>query len=264
MPTPLIDLPLLDADDAPLLVAVQARGPDARVTASHRHARGQLLGATRGLLTLGTDAGQWVVPAIHAVWVPPHHPHSLRSHGPYEGWSAYIAEPACADLPAQPCTLRTSGLLREAIARAASWQAAPLDAARTRIAQLIVDEISSLPHEALGLPLPRDPRLLRIARALVDQLDDTRRLQDWADWAGVSARTLTRRFAVETGFSFSDWRQRARLMRALELLAAATPITTIALELGYENVSAFIAMFKRHFGVTPSRYGVDGADVVQA
>lgn len=258
MQTPIIDLLALDAPAAPLLVAVQTRGAEIRVTAPHRHARGQLLGATRGLLTLGTDAGQWVVPAIHAVWVPPHHVHALRSHGPYEGWSVYVAQDACADLPHAPCTLRTSGLLREAVSRAASWSNAPLDAARTRVAELILDEVRTLPRESLGLPMPRDPRLLRAARALADDLADTRTLEDWAAWAGVSPRTFTRRFAAETGFSFSDWRQRARLLRALELLAADTPVTTIALDLGYENVSAFIAMFKRHFGVTPSRYPAGG------
>ena len=258
MPAPLIALPLPDTDDAPLLIAVQTRAPDVRETASHHHARGQLLGATHGLLTLGTAAGQWVVPAIHAVWVPPHHPHSLRSHGPYAGWSAYVAEAACASLPSAPCTVRTSGLLREAVARASSWSGAPLDEARLRIANVILDEVRTLPRESLGLPMPRDARLLRIARELADHLDDSRSLADWAAWAGVSPRTLTRRFVAETGFSFSDWRQRARLMCALELLAADTPVTTIALELGYDTVSAFIAMFKRHFGVTPSRYPSEG------
>ena len=33
-------------------------------------------------------------------------------------------------------------------------------------------------------------------------------------------------------------------MRALEMLASGTAVTTIALDLGYENVSAFIAMFR--------------------
>jgi AraC-like DNA-binding protein len=44
------------------------------------------------------------------------------------------------------------------------------------------------------------------------------------------------------------------LLRALELLAAGAAVTSIALELGYENTSAFIAMFRRHLGTTPSRY----------
>jgi AraC-like DNA-binding protein len=38
------------------------------------------------------------------------------------------------------------------------------------------------------------------------------------------------------------------------MLAADEPVTTVALELGYDNVSAFIAMFKRAMGTTPSRY----------
>ncbi|VTU14829.1 DNA gyrase inhibitor [Variovorax sp. SRS16] len=42
-------------------------------------------------------------------------------------------------------------------------------------------------------------------------------------------------------------------MRALEQLAAGEPVTRIALDLGHENVSAFIAMFRRTFGVTPAR-----------
>jgi AraC-like DNA-binding protein len=255
---------LLEAADSPLLVAVTLAEAMPRVTASHRHARGQLFGAVQGLLSVGVDmqvqagtapsAGQWVVPASHALWVPPQHAHSLHSHGAFHGWSAYIAEDACAALPTQPCLLRTSGLLREAVARAATWGTAPLDAAQQRIAQVVMDEIRTLPHEPFGLPMPQEARLLRLARALADAPGDTRSLEAWADWAAMAPRTLTRRFAAETGFSFSDWRQRARLMRALELLAARTPVTTVALELGYDNVSAFIAMFRRAMGTTPSQY----------
>ena len=53
---------------------------------------------------------------------------------------------------------------------------------------------------------------------------------------------------------FTEWRQRVRLLRALEMLAADMSVTRVALELGYENVSAFIALFRRTFGVTPGRY----------
>lgn len=255
---------LLDAADGPVLVAVALADAVPRVTPSHRHGRGQLFGAVRGLLSVGVEmqahagtaqsAAQWVVPASHALWVPPQHAHSLHSHGAFHGWSVYIAEDVCSSLPAQPCLLRTSGLLREAVARASTWGPAALDAAQRRIAQVVMDEICALPHEALGLPMPQDARLLRLARALAEAPGDTRSLEAWADWIAMAPRTLTRRFTAETGFSFSDWRQRARLMRALELLAARTPVTTVALELGYDNVSAFIAMFRRAMGTTPSQY----------
>lgn len=239
---------------APDLVARTGVERTRRVTPPHRHPEGQLFGATRGVLTVGTDAGLWVVPASHAVWVPPHERHSLRSHGPFDGASVYVAESACADLPRAACAIRCSGLLREAVARAATWDVRVPDAARRRIACLILDEIRAAPREGLGLPLPCDPRLTKIARALLEDLSDARGLDDWAAHGALSARTLSRRFVDETGLTFADWRQRARLMRAIELLATGTPVTTIALSLGYDNVSAFIAMFRRAHGVTPARF----------
>ncbi|KAB2683248.1 helix-turn-helix domain-containing protein, partial [Brucella pseudogrignonensis] len=37
-------------------------------------------------------------------------------------------------------------------------------------------------------------------------------------------------------------------------LAEGESVTNIALDLGYENASAFIAMFRRMLGTTPARY----------
>jgi AraC-like DNA-binding protein len=122
---------------------------------------------------------------------------------------------------------------------------AALNAAQLRLAGVILDEIR---------PLPQDPRLLKIALALSDRPDDERRMEQWADWAGIAPRTLTHRFAAETGFSLTGWRQRVRLLRALKLLVEGKPVTAIALHLGYDNVSGFIALFRRTFGVTPGRY----------
>ncbi|MGE8186619.1 AraC family transcriptional regulator [Pseudomonas sp. NPDC086278] len=258
MTKPLISTEQAQAATGPVVIVAIQNSSVARTRAAHRHGRGQLLGARQGLLSVEAAAHHWVVPATHAVWIPPDCLHGLRSHGPFHGWSVYVAAPACVGLPEQPCVIATSGLLREAVDRAATWSGQTLDERQARIAQLILDEIAALPTEPFGLPLPLDPRLRRITAALADHLADTRSLAQWAHWGGVSARTLARRFVSETGFSFSQWRQRARLLRALELLAADVPVTTIALDLGYENVSAFIAMFRRAFGVTPGRYFLAG------
>lgn len=178
----------------------------------------------------------------------------MRSHGPFAAWSVYVAAQACGHLPPHPCTLKVSALLREAVMRAASWPDAPPTAPQARLIDVMLDEIGALPTDMLGLPMPRDPRLLRIAQALVDNPANGRGLAAWAAWAAIPPRTMTRRFPLETGFSFTQWRQRLRLMQALEMLAAGRAVTTVALDLGYDNVSAFIAMFRRTFGVTPTRY----------
>ena len=48
-------------------------------------------------------------------------------------------------------------------------------------------------------------------------------------------------------------RQRV-LLAALERLGNGEPVTSVALSLGYDSPSAFIAMFKKTLGATPSRY----------
>ncbi|MGN7919518.1 AraC family transcriptional regulator [Lysobacter antibioticus] len=276
MSDPLLAALRADSADGPVVIAVTMARAGVRDTAAHRHARGQLFGAHRGLLTVGTAQGRWVVPATDAVWVPPQAEHSLRSHGAaFSGWSVYVAESACAALPAQACALRVSGLLREAVARAAQWPGdAPLGPAQARLAQVLLDEIAlgepalsgfaldgpalSRPADPaqrpIGLPMPTDPHLLRVAQALADDPADPRGLAEWAAFAHLSERSLSRRFAAQTGQSLLQWRQRARLMRALERLAAGDAVTAIALDLGYDSVSAFIAMFRRSLGATPTAY----------
>lgn len=264
MSDPLLAALRADSAEGPVAIAATTTHAGVRDTAAHRHARGQLFGAHRGLLTVGTAQGRWLVPATDAVWVPPQAEHSLRSHGAaFSGWSVYVAEPACATLPGRACALRVSGLLREAVARAAQWPGdAPLSPAQVRLLQVLLDEIAlgapaagqSVDPPPIGLPMPTDPRLLRLAQALIENPADPRGLAEWAQFAHLSERSLSRRFAAQTGHSLLQWRQRARLMRAMERLAAGDAVTAIALDLGYDSVSAFIAMFRRSLGASPTAY----------
>lgn len=256
MNDPLIPFEPAFASEGQTLIVAVRESDVIRETPHHHHSCGQLLGSRHGLLTVDAGNCRWVVPATHAVWIPPDVPHGLRSHGPYSGWSVYVSAQACSGLPDKPCVLSITNLLREAITRAASWKDVNLNAPQKRLAGVILDEIGSLPEVNLGLSMPQDIRLLRIAQTLSDNPDDGRRLEEWAVWAGMSSRTLTRRFRAETGFSFNEWRQRIRLLRSLELLAAGKPVTAIALDLGYDNVSAFIALFRQIFGTTPGRFKI--------
>lgn len=223
-------------------------------TPSHCHARGQMIGCSRGVVSVLTEGSAWVVPAGYAIWLPPCQMHGGQSFGPGVGWSVYIAPDACQALPIQTRTVAVPPLLREAILRAGLWDNDEVTPKRQTICNLIIDEIASLGAEDLGLPLPRDARLQRIARSLLEDPADSRTVEAWANWAGTTSRTLSRRFPQETGLSFTEWRHRARLMRALERLAEGNAVTTVALDLGYSSVSGFIALFRRAFGVTPAAH----------
>ena len=165
-----------------------------------------------------------------------------------------MAKEACATLPNSVRVISHSGLLQEAVARAATWKAPPSTQAQGHIAGVILDEIASTPEEPFSLPMPLDPRLQKIARALADDPSERWPMKAWAAWAGVAPRTLSRRFVLETGLTFTAWRQRSLLLRSVEMLIEGRPVTTVAFDLGYETVSSFIDLFREHFGTTPGRY----------
>lgn len=247
-----LDMRFANSRGGPLLAVGNARGP--RLTPTHAHARGQIFGARSGVLTITTEMGRWVVPATHAVWMPPRRPHGVEMFGDYDGFSAYIEHDACGDLPGAPFAFRVSALLRAGIERAAMWSGKRLSDVERNIAMVVLDELRSAHSEPFGLAYPTDPAARRIAEHVIANLRDSRTLAALAKEAGTTTRTAARHFAAETGFTFTHWRQRARVLASLERLAAGASVLEVSLDLGYENQSAFIAMFRRVTGETPGRY----------
>ena len=221
----------------------------------HTHRRGQFHCVESGLVHVRTAHGSWLLPPHRAGWMPAGERHTVSTSGRMSGWSVFIAPEACDGLPDRPCVLGVNELMRALVRRASAW--APreqLDAEQSRVTAVLMDEMRRAPHEPLYLPMPVDRRLLRIAHGVLEQPDDNRALEDWATRAGLSSRSLSRLFRAETALSFAQWRQQARLSRALERLAEGEPVAVVAEHLGYASVSAFIAMFRRAFGHSPARY----------
>ena len=221
----------------------------------HWHGRAQLVYACAGVVKVTTQKGTWVAPQNRGVWIPAHTEHQIESAGPFSMRSVYVLEESAEGLPAECGVIGVSPLLRELILSAAE---APLlydqSCRDGRVMELIVDEIRALPVVPLHLPEPSDSRLQMITAALRDNPADPRTLEAWGRHAGASPRTLARLFPAETGMTFRHWQQQARLLDGLMRLAEGVPVTTVALDVGYENPSAFISMFRRNLGVTPGRY----------
>ena len=244
----------VEGGDGPV-VARATDYPDRHLISAHWHPRAQLLYARRGIMTVTTEAGIFVVPPQRAVWVPARLVHEVRASGRLEMRSLYIDEAAAPGLPRGCCVVTVSPLLRELIlAATAMAPSLPAGGRAAHVTALILDEIRAQRSSPLHLPEPRDGRLRRIAAALRAAPGDGRTLAAWGRLVGASARTLARRFQAETGLSFARWRQQARLLEALVRLAGGAAVTGVALDLGYESPSAFIAMFRRALGTTPGRY----------
>ena len=221
----------------------------------HSHVRGQLFCIHSGLVQVYTPFGAWMLPPYRAGWIPPGVTHRVSLTGVVSGWIVLVAPSAATGLPSTPCVVGVSELLAALVKRAVSWALRDvLTEDELRLAQVLVDEIERAPAEPLGLPMPTDARVVRVARAVLDDLGGHASLEMLAQRAGVSSRTARRLFVAETGMGFTQWRQQARLVNALERLANGEPVGTIADSLGYSTPSNFIAMYRRAFGESPGRY----------
>src|SRR6185437_8070110 len=122
-----------------------------------------------------------------------------------------------------------------------------------RLAGLVVDLVATAPPLDLALPLPSDKRARALAARVQRAPAESASLAELARGAGASLRTLQRLFPAETGLTLEAWRQKARLLAAVAALGEGASVIMTALDCGYESPSAFIAAFKRQFGVTPGR-----------
>lgn len=231
----------------------------------HCHNCAQLIHGLSGVVQVNTRVGSWVVPPGRGVWLPAKVEHNLRFSGNVAARTLFVDPLARADLPAQCQVVQISPLLRELIISAMDIQPGYRPGGREeRIMELILDELRMLPILPLHLPEPRDGVLLALCQHVQQSLAQPWELELAAQHINVSGRTLSRRFQRETGLRFSDWVRRARLLAALNALAAGRSVLEVALDLGYDSPSAFSAMFRRLLGVSPSTYFAQAQPAITA
>nr|WP_028311544.1 helix-turn-helix transcriptional regulator [Derxia gummosa] len=237
------------------VAARQTDYPAGWCVAPHAHSRHQLIHAVRGVMVVEAEAGRWVVPPTRAIWMQAGMTHAIRCIGEVHMRSLFVAVDAAPRLPARTQAVGIAPLLRELVRAAMEVSQPYAPASRDgRLMRLILDELRALPVLPLHLRMPADARLQQICDALQRRPDDASTLADWATRLDVDVKTIQRLFARETGMTFGQWRQQARLLRGLELLATGAKVIDVALALGYDSPSAFAAMFRRHFNAAPGQF----------
>lgn len=221
----------------------------------HTHPWAQLVYALSGLMSVEAEGSTWFVPPTRAIWIPPRVPHRIAFRGEVALRTLYISSQRANGVRRVLEAFEVSPLLSELIVHILSQKMLdPRLPAHDRLAGVLVDLISAAPGLDLALPLPRDERALRLAERLRSDPGERRDLQDLAVESGASLRTLQRCFSEETGFSIEAWRQKARLIHAAAALASGASVTAAAFDCGYDSASAFIAAFRKQFGVTPGKF----------
>jgi AraC-like DNA-binding protein len=228
--------------------------PSDHHTGWHQHPRAQLLHATAGVLRVATRSALFIVPPGTGLWVPANTDHATRAPGGLAMRALFLREDAARTGPGSVTVVAISPLLRELILAACEqpvmWDE---DGPVRHVVALALHEISRAATRPISVPACRDPRLQRVADALLADPADTRGLEAFAEMAGASARTLARLFRRDTGMSFQAWRRQLRLTEGLAALAQGETPARAAASVGYSSGPAFGAAFRSTFGTTPGR-----------
>jgi AraC-like DNA-binding protein len=154
--------------------------------------------------------------------------------------------------------LAVSALLREMMLYSARWpvsraeSGAGADAFFQALAYVVAEALDD--EWPLHLPVADDP-------VVTAATDYTRAhlgyvtLSEVTRAVGVSERTLRRIFSTHLGLSWRSYLLRARVLRAMALLAQPDrSVLEVSIAVGFDDAGAFARSFARHCGETPSAY----------
>ncbi|KAB1086633.1 helix-turn-helix transcriptional regulator [Neorhizobium galegae] len=223
-----------------------------------------LLYASAGIFVLDIGYRRWMLPPQRAALIARGTVIAVRSNGAATASSVLFGDREFeAPLPA--CRVfGLSDLARQMILHVMRWDTGRPSCDETanaffRALASVAADLAAEEDET-WLPKPQSPAMAVAVERMLEDLDRDLDFGSLAEASRLSERTLARKFDAELGMSFRDFRHRARMVRAKEmLLAGREPITEIGLACGFESTSSFIKAFRTFAGTTPRQYRVGKA-----
>lgn len=222
----------------------------------HSHDMHQILYAFEGVVAIEDDHLHYLLPRHSAAWIPAGITHRTSIHEVRSG-SVFFDTKMVPNADERIRIVMVPPLMREMVIEAMRW---PITEPGNDLSFSFFSTFSLLcrewiTHEAkLFLPRTDEPKLERAMAYTRAHLDDVT-LASVCNIAGFSERSLRRRFRDDTGMTWEDYRQKARIIRAVTLLGEGSlPISTISSMVGYESQSAFAKTFRTLLGDSPSDY----------
>lgn len=227
------------------------------VLPEHQHCSGQLVFATEGVMLVRTGSMLWSVPPQRALWVPAGHLHAIEMLSQVELRTVYFQPALVAECVGfvrndDVHAVVASSLLRELIVGLFDQrQAADAHALMARLVLCTLRETALLPSY---LPMPASERLRAALLKLLANNDWHLTAHQIAAGAAMSERTFSRHVQADTGMSFRAWRQRARIIASLDMLAANHAIKSIASTMQFSSAAAYVAAFRKLLGCAPNGF----------
>lgn len=222
---------------------------------THAHEAHQLVVTAFGVLVVGIKNQSYVTLRSRGLWIPAGVAHSVEPLGKASMTALWFNADRTPLQWREPTHFAMTGIIRSLIEYLASDPATRTARAHAKGLLFELLEPADLPSEVtIDVPMPRDDRARRVAEELRANPADSRTLRAWGCHVGSSERTLLRRFRVETGLGFHEWRTRIRVLSALPLLVQDLPVEVVAHRVGYASAPSFGAAFRRTTGHSPAAF----------
>ena len=226
-------------------------------TGWHTHEMHQIEYAVGGVVEVETADAHYLLPPHQFGWIPAGLPHRATMNASVQTVSVMFG-PGLVETPGDRVRiLAASAVIRERVLYSLRWPIGRVcgDVVSDDYFRALGHVVSdALDHESpLSLPNSSDPIVAAAMAYTRDHLDAT--VEQVCRAIAVSERTLRRQFSAAAGMSWRTYLLRARLLRAMALLASpGRSVGEVAMTVGFADVSAFARAFGQHCGESPSAY----------
>lgn len=225
----------------------------------HYHERGQLVYVESGFQYITIEEKIYLLPQNHAIWIPSRAFHKTNSHSEKIKLMIMFADLHKKDPFYQEVNVfSVPPVLKEMIKYAERWSKLTVkNNDETVFLKALFNELPHFVEHSLKLHicLPKDRRLNKVIAHLHDYYRNDIKIEDLADRAHLSLRTLERIFKKETGLTLTKYQQILRIIKSLELLSSGNlTISETAFEVGYKSVQAYTRSFQSVMQFRPTDF----------
>ena len=97
-------------------------------------------------------------------------------------------------------------------------------------------------------------KFVRVLSYIEANYSEDLNLETVADTAGFSKYHFSRLFKQYTDSTFYDYLCKRRIIEAKKLLVTNMPVTDVAFQVGFNNLTTFCRCFKKYTGCSPTQY----------
>ncbi len=223
----------------------------------HKHPYHQLLYAIQGTAYVEVGSARYFLPPQRAAWISAGTVH--RTTVPNVVSGSVFFPPQWISWPVEPIRIIAAPpLLREMVKYATRWSVRDKkkDTARDLYFRTFALLCKEWLKEEMPFWLPHTDHP-QIARSLDYTLQQPQRatVVGASAAAAMSVRSFRRHFREQLGLAWRDYLVKARLLRAMELLAIpGARVIDVASQVGFDSPGAFSKAFAQLVSETPSQY----------